>query len=148
MKFRELTKADMDEVVQLEKQCFASCWGKAELLGEFDLNPFSHGWALVDDDEIVAYAFLWETFEAAQLARIGVKKSKRKSGLGKTLMNRLIRRAHDAGCEFMRLEVRPSNTAGLALYESLGFTTVSRIPEYYSDGEDALVMIRMLEDEE
>ena len=39
------------------------------------------------------------------------------------------------------LEVRPSNTEALALYESFGFRVVGRRRGYYYDtGEDALVM--------
>jgi ribosomal-protein-alanine N-acetyltransferase len=39
------------------------------------------------------------------------------------------------------LEVRPSNTRALALYESLGFQVIGRRNGYYFDtGEDALVM--------
>ena len=39
------------------------------------------------------------------------------------------------------LEVRPSNTEALGLYESLGFSVIGRRKGYYFDtGEDALVM--------
>jgi ribosomal-protein-alanine N-acetyltransferase len=39
------------------------------------------------------------------------------------------------------LEVRPSNTRALALYESLSFQVIGRRNGYYFDtGEDALVM--------
>ena len=43
----------------------------------------------------------------------------------------------------MFLEVRPSNAAGIGLYERRGFRIIGRRPGYYSaaDGkEDALVM--------
>ena len=41
----------------------------------------------------------------------------------------------------MTLEVRPSNTAALALYHKFGFRSVGRRPHYYQDnGEDAEIM--------
>jgi len=38
------------------------------------------------------------------------------------------------------LEVRASNQPALALYRQLGFHQAGRRPQYYSDGEDALLL--------
>ena len=40
----------------------------------------------------------------------------------------------------VRLEVRSSNAAALALYERHGFVVVGRRPRYYGDGEDAVLL--------
>ncbi|MDX8391133.1 MAG: hypothetical protein R8K53_00980, partial [Mariprofundaceae bacterium] len=54
----------------------------------------------------------------------------------------------------MHLEVRASNLAAQALYQSLGFTTVGTRPNYYSPipdkplGEDAVLMHFILETKE
>ena len=37
------------------------------------------------------------------------------------------------------LEVRPSNTAAIAIYEHNGFKMIQRRKKYYRDGEDALI---------
>lgn len=103
-------------------------------------NPFSHGWILLDEDTIVGYAFLWETFEMAQLARIGVDPDLRKRGYGKELMMHLFDRAREVACEYMTLEVRASNEAALNLYRKMGFIQVNVSKSYYPDGEDAIVM--------
>ena len=44
----------------------------------------------------------------------------------------------------VKLEVRPSNKTARSLYTKLGFDVTGRIPMYYSDGEDAIVMNRVL----
>ncbi len=45
------------------------------------------------------------------------------------------------GVQAMTLEVRPSNTHALKLYEKLGFVVEGRRKGYYEDnGEDALIM--------
>jgi ribosomal-protein-alanine N-acetyltransferase len=44
------------------------------------------------------------------------------------------------GVRSVFLEVRPSNREALGLYRSRGFQVVGRRPEYYDDGEDALLM--------
>jgi [ribosomal protein S18]-alanine N-acetyltransferase len=144
MIFQEMEKEDLTMVCQLEKQCFSRAWDKEDCTYEIDENPFSHGWILKDEDEIVGYAFLWETFEMAQLARIGVNPLARKKGYGSFLMQQLIERARNAQCEYMTLEVRPSNVAALALYKKFGFIQVNVSKNYYPDGEDALVMTMAL----
>jgi len=55
------------------------------------------------------------------------------------------KRARAKGANRLLLEVRPSNTAALALYKHLGFIPISVRNEYYADNrEDALVMIKYL----
>jgi ribosomal-protein-alanine N-acetyltransferase len=46
----------------------------------------------------------------------------------------------------VRLEVRTLNTPAQKLYESLGYTVTQRLPKYYSNGGDGLLMLKSLED--
>ena len=65
----------------------------------------------------------------------------RRRGLGQWLLRRILREARDQGCRVARLEVRPSNTAALALYRRHGFSEIGRRKDYYrQDGEDAVIM--------
>ncbi|WP_308585797.1 ribosomal protein S18-alanine N-acetyltransferase [uncultured Holdemanella sp.] len=127
-------------VLELEQDCFKQPWLEKACLYELNENPFSHGWILLDEGIIVGYAFLWETFEMAQLARIGVDPNLRKRGYGKELMMHLLDRAREVACEYMTLEVRASNEAALNLYQKMGFIQVNVSKSYYPDGEDAIVM--------
>lgn len=144
MIFQEMTKEDLPQIVKLESLCFQEPWKEKECIYEIDENPFSHGWVLKNKEEIVAYAFLWETYEMAQLARIGVNPMHRKQGLGKELLKHLCQRAKDAQCEYMTLEVRESNVAALALYASFDFIQVNISKGYYSNGENAIVLTKAL----
>jgi ribosomal-protein-alanine N-acetyltransferase len=52
-----------------------------------------------------------------------------------------LKLAKDVGCLKATLEVRPSNTAAVKLYEKLGFIGVALRPGYYPDNkEDGLIM--------
>jgi ribosomal protein S18 acetylase RimI-like enzyme len=42
------------------------------------------------------------------------------------------------------LEVRVSNLAARRLYEKCGYVAVKTISQYYSDGEDCLLMLRAI----
>lgn len=140
MIFKEMEATDLSRVLELEKMCFKQPWDEKNCLFELNENPYSHGWILMDEDFIVGYAFLWETFEMAQLARIGVDTQYRNAGYGSKLMEKLIERAREVACEFMTLEVRQSNEAALNLYKKMGFIQVNVSKGYYPDGEDAIVM--------
>ena len=142
MMFCEMKQSDLKDVVRLESLCFKEPWNEKDCLQELNENPFSHGWLLKEENQIVGYAFLWETFEMAQLARIGIDPLYRKKGLGNELMQHLFQRAKDAGCEFMTLEVRESNEAAIHMYEACEFIQVNVSKGYYPDGENAIVMTK------
>ncbi len=143
MIFKEMTEKDIPLVVELEQKCFKEPWNEAECLNELCENPFSHGWLLMDET-IVGYAFLWETFEMAQLARIGIDPTFRKKGYGDVLLKKLCQRAKEAECEYMTLEVRESNVPALNLYKKNDFIQVNVSKGYYPDGENAIVLTRAL----
>ncbi len=139
---REMERNDLGQVMALEAACFKEPWTYDNLCYELNGNPFSHGWILECDGTIEAYAIMWETFETAQLARIGVHPSLRRRHKAEELLKALDQRALEAGCEVLSLEVRAGNEAAVALYEKNGFIQVNVSKKYYPDGEDALVMVK------
>ena len=57
------------------------------------------------------------------------------------MLSEALERSRNLGATVAWLEVRPSNLAALALYESFGFKEVGRRPRYYDDTqEDALLL--------
>lgn len=79
----------------------------------------------------------------AELLTLAVDPSKRRQGLGSTLVSQLCAAAKKAGAQEMFLEVAADNTAACALYAKHGFAQVGRRPAYYA-GIDALVLRRAL----
>jgi ribosomal protein S18 acetylase RimI-like enzyme len=45
----------------------------------------------------------------------------------------------------VRLEVRTLNVAAQKLYENLGYATVQRMNQYYSNGDDGYLMVKPLQ---
>jgi [ribosomal protein S18]-alanine N-acetyltransferase len=74
---------------------------------------------------------------------VAVDPARRREGIGRALIEGLIARA---GTEASyTLEVRVSNAAAIALYESYDFRRAGTRPRYYADnGEDAVIMWRAL----
>ena len=139
MTFVLMEEKDLDLVCELEGQCFKNPWDHKQCLYELRENPFSQGILLKEEEQIVGYAFLWITFELAQLARIGIDPKLRQKGYGTILMKHLIEIAQRQGCDVFTLEVRESNQQARALYKSSGLIEINRSKQYYPDGEDAIV---------
>ena len=57
------------------------------------------------------------------------------------MIREFLARIKEYGINAATLEVRPSNTVAIHLYQKIGFRSVGRRPRYYLDNnEDALIM--------
>lgn len=97
-------------------------------------------------DEFIGFGVLGRAGEEAEIESLAVSAPWRRRGIARRLCADLLGWAHAQGARHVSLEVRLSNTAALALYESLGFHEVAVRRGYYRDPkEDALVMTIKLE---
>ncbi|SDG05829.1 ribosomal protein S18-alanine N-acetyltransferase [Terriglobus roseus] len=79
----------------------------------------------------------------AELESIAVAPEWHRQGVGRALMQEVLRWAESAGAAELRLEVRVSNTGAQKLYEESGFHSNGMRPRYYANPvEDAVCMIR------
>lgn len=99
------------------------------------------------DGEIVGYGVLQIGADEAHVLNLCIDKPWQRRGLARALLEYLVNEAVSRGAHVMFLEVRPSNTRAVALYEKSGFNEIGLRKDYYdSKGgrEDALVMARYL----
>lgn len=84
----------------------------------------------------------------AEILTLAVARSARRRGIGRRLMEQVLRHLHRERAEALFLEVDSANTAALALYRGLGFHEAGNRPDYYetaaSGRSPALVMRRDL----
>lgn len=72
----------------------------------------------------------------AEILTIAVARAHRRAGLGRDLMEAVLRTLHAERAETLFLEVDEINAPAIALYRRLGFREVARRPAYY-DRHDA-----------
>ena len=138
---RRLTYADLPAVVGIERRAFPTPWSLAMFVLELS-KPAGVCLVALDDDEVRGYLICSRYDTVWHLMDIAVDPLRRRRGLGTTLIRALLDRLPGPD-EQVTLEVRPSNAAGLRLYEGFGFKTAGVRRRYYSDnGEDALIMWR------
>lgn len=138
--FRRMTQDDADAIAELELKCFAMPWSRADFLRE-NTNELAEYIVGELDGKIIAYAGAWVSFNQAEVMNVAVEPELRGQGIGTILFGELIKAVKLRGATAITLEVRPSNTAAIKLYESFGLRSVGRRRGYYLDnGEDALIM--------
>jgi ribosomal protein S18 acetylase RimI-like enzyme len=71
---------------------------------------------------------VWTGADDCWLEDLYVDDGARGSGLGRTLVDAAFQSAKARGCRRIELDVNEQNTAALAFYESLGFTTEPKPP--------------------
>ena len=104
-------------------------------------QPYCRAWRLLKDKQPVAAIWYQCVAERAEMVDLRVLASERRQGFGRQLLWASLTALGDVGA--VALEVRSSNAAARALYQSLDFSETGTRPNYYatSDGrEDAILM--------
>lgn len=134
-----MARRHLKELCELEQICFTEPWTEAGLAAELDEKTAVF---LVAErgGETAGYAGMHCVCGECYVDNIAVFPNFRRGGVGRALTEALIARARVKNAEFFSLEVRPSNTEAVALYQSLGLREAGRRKNFYrSPPEDALI---------
>lgn len=133
----KMTAAHIAAIAQLENDCFADPWTETTLAEELHNSCAVFLVALIDDN-VVGYLGCHHIADEGYVTNIAVSKDFRRQGIAR----QLLRYAKDQWQHLFRitLEVRVSNTAAIALYESEGFSKDGIRPSFYRHPtEDAAI---------
>lgn len=136
-----LTTTDLPRAYDIETRAHAFPWSEktfATNQGERYLNL-----RLLVDDTMAAFAITQVVLDEATLFNIAVDPQWQRQGIGRMLLEHLICELEKRDVLTLWLEVRASNHAAIALYESLGFNEATIRRNYYPTAtgrEDAIIM--------
>jgi ribosomal-protein-alanine N-acetyltransferase len=140
---REMLEDDIDEVVEIENECFPTPWSRDAFLTEIRENRLAKYIVAVLDGKVVGYGGMWLILNEAHITNIAVKKDYRGMGIGNRIIESLIYYCASKNIQSMTLEVRKSNIVAQNLYKKYKFVEYGVRPRYYADNnEDALIMWR------
>ena len=138
---RRMNEHDIDEVWQIELDLFTMPWSRPSFLYEVSDSRNSYPVVGVERDSVVGYAIAWFVADELHIGNIAVTKARQGRGMGKRLLEHLLKEASRREVEYATLEVRVSNVKAIRLYRSYGFRPIALRKRYYGDnGEDAMVM--------
>lgn len=139
---RHMRQADIPKVHEIECAAYDFPWSigifRDCLLADY-MNLI-----LERDGEVIGYAIMSVAAGEAHLLNICVANELRRRGYGRIFLEHMLDLAQSASAQRIYLEVRPSNKAALALYESRGFAVLGIREHYYrahEGKEDAVVLV-------
>jgi len=126
---RAMTLKDIDAVVKLEQSAYPFPWASDVFK---DCLRVGYGARVVEVNQtLVGYAIYSHGAGEAHLLNLCVAQAYRRQKIARRLLRYVIQTVAIARAEVLFLEVRPSNVAGLRLYESLGFEFIGLRKGYY-----------------
>lgn len=146
MSIREMRPDDCDALDALRAEPGLTIDPRVELSGHL-----TRAWVACDapGGPLLGYALGWWVIDELELLAVGVLPEARRRGVGRRLLEHVLATTRANGGRRVLLEVARSNTAARRLYESAGFALLDVRRGYYgATGDDALVMERLLEQQE
>jgi len=141
---RPATGSDLSAVTEIEQASFADPWSAREFASVLAVDHCIFLVAVsISSGEVVGYIVAIAVLDEGEILNVAVAPEVRAEGIGGVLLDAVLKQVEQRGTESMFLEVRVSNAAARALYQSRGFEDISKRKNYYrTPVEDALVMKR------
>lgn len=159
---RPMREEDLDEIMVIEASAPGNPWSRESMEKEL-VNPQAHyltavlctngredgpgdqtggsGETSTETGEVAGYAGYWQVMDEGHIMNIAVREDLRSRGIGRALMEAMLKEGDGLGILYWTLEVRVSNAPALHLYEKTGFTSAGIRPGYYSNPkEDANIL--------
>ena len=145
---RPLTVSQIEECWRLDQRCFVDGEAYSRDTFEYLLTaPESVAYRVVMQNGAMAgfVIGLLEPDHTGHITTIGIAPEHRRRRLASALMQTIESGFLRRDVRIVRLEVRSSNLSAQKLYQSLGYSVTQRLPKYYSNGGDGLLMVKSLE---
>ena len=141
MELRRIEQRDLNSILILEKILYKDPWNEKNFESELSHNDYAYMYVLLEKDVVLGYAGFWLSYEYATITKVSINPALQNKGLGYYLFSKIMEIAKELGASSYSLEVRESNLVAQRLYEKSGYKKVGIRKGYYSDGENAIVMI-------
>ncbi|MDE2450853.1 MAG: ribosomal protein S18-alanine N-acetyltransferase [Gammaproteobacteria bacterium] len=141
IRIRPMTDADVAAVFAIERASYQFPWSEGIFRDCLRVGYVCR--VLTLGNEVIGYGVMSVGAGEAHVLNLCVADSYRCRGLGRRMLAYLLERGVAAGMSEAFLEVRPSNTAAIRLYQAIGFEQVGMRRGYYQavgGREDAAVL--------
>ena len=118
-------------------------WNQNQWESELE-KDYVNAIALYLNNSMVGVCVFHKICDELEIRYLSVHPSYKRRGLGKKLINTIIKECKNEKIKRIFLEVSSKNMQALSFYEYFGFETVSVRKKYYKDGSDAFLKEKML----
>jgi ribosomal-protein-alanine N-acetyltransferase len=142
---RRATPADIAAIVEIESEAFVDPWEHAFFIEALTYAPTTY-FVAISEGCIAGFVVgaMEDTGENCygHICNFAVSHRFRHRGIGTALVRRVEHQFVLEGATGVQLEVRAFNRNAQRFYRGLGYRDVLQIGHYYSNGEDAIVMMK------
>jgi len=143
---RPMVESDLDEILAIEQAAYEFPWSRTIFAD--CLRAGYCCWVMLDNEaRINAYSIMVVAAGECHVLNLCVQPQWQGNGVGRQLLDAMLKVASGHGADTAFLEVRPSNQAARQLYATGGFNEVGMRRSYYParhGREDAIIMARSL----
>jgi ribosomal-protein-alanine N-acetyltransferase len=143
IRLRRMTRDDLPEVLGIERSSFPNPWPPSTFEGEIQNIGLSFPLVAVDEGtgRIAGYCIYWVIRDEVQINNIAVHPDYRRRRIAEDMLRGIFAGLEKQNVHSVLLEVRDGNRPARTLYDKLGFKTIGRRKDYYTQpAEDAVVM--------
>tara|TARA_B000000475_G_scaffold118936_1_gene96182 strand:+ start:10072 stop:10518 length:447 start_codon:yes stop_codon:yes gene_type:complete len=140
MKVRSAIIDDADEIFNIEKKVFENHWSLKSIKSEFTNSKYSKISVLEVEGKIIGYIFQRTIENQRHIINVAIDTPFQHKGYGKFLLKKILEENSDDTNVF--LEVKEANFPAIKLYINLGFEELQKKDSYYSDGSNAIFMLK------
>ncbi len=145
--FDRMGQEDLEQVMLIENASFPKPWHVSffeRQLRYSKKSTFCYVARL--NDEVLGYIVFYIVCDEAHIMNIAVDPDFRQQGVGRYLLASVLDFVRKQSGKEVYLEVAVNNSAARHLYRQFGFEVCGVLKRYYSDGEDAYIMRKGLQD--
>ena len=140
MNIRAAELEDINEIYNIEKKVFNDYWSLDLIKSEILEKKYSRVTVLELKKKIIGYIFQRKIYDENHIINLAIDIPYQHRGYGKFLLMKILEKDDNDTNVF--LEVKEANLPAVKLYIDLGFEEVDRKEGYYSDGSNAIFMLK------
>ncbi len=136
----KMTNEDLEKIKDNLSKEFDNFWDYEILKEELNSRTSKYIVAKKSNNIIVGFAGIKIILDEAEIMNIVTKKEERHQGIGKLLLNEIIKISKENNIYLINLEVNAKNTIAINLYKKYNFKEVGLRKKYYNGQDDAILM--------
>ena len=140
MKIRDAIIEDAGEIFKIEQNVFKDYWSLKSIKSEFLNSKHSFISVLEIESNIIGYIFQRIIDNQSHIVNLAIDVPFQHKGYGKFLLKNILKKDNQDTDVF--LEVKEANFPAIKLYSDLGFEEIEKKDSYYSDGSNAVFMLK------
>ena len=139
MSLRKAEFSDINSIVNIEKTSYEKpYWNESLLKYLFNNSITDSAWVFEVKKKIIGFLIEQRCLDEISILNVAVDKKYQNNGFGKIIVSQYLSILPNNTVVF--LEVNINNFIARKIYTSLNFEKIDSRKNYYSNGEDALIM--------